>query len=115
MLYNALVNIAVRNSIGEYEIKGFSIFETAKNNFAFSTVEIKNYKNKELVFKVLCPYCSEHHYYKYRINEIIKRDMLIGGCHIMGYPIMFIGNYNYISEKIMQFSQVNKKIMQSSN
>jgi len=110
MLYNALVNIAVRNTIGEYTIKDFNIFEIEKNNSVFSTVDVKNYKNKELVFKVLCPYCSEYHYYKYGINEIIKRDMVIGGCHIMGYPIIFIGNYSYISEKIMQFRKVNKRI-----
>ena len=89
--------------MGQYETKNLTIFEINNMNKQYSNLEIIGNKNKEVTFKIKCPICNKYHYYKYNIVSIMKSEMVIGGCELLGIPIFFIGNNEKVNERINKF------------
>ncbi|WP_127837046.1 hypothetical protein [Clostridium prolinivorans] len=110
MLLTTDISIALKNHYGQYEIKEISLFELNKLKNSFLNLDVRLNKNKEVSFRLKCPLCGEYHYYKYNINEILKRDMVIGGCEILGMPLFFIGDCRKVNWRIKKYNQINKSI-----
>lgn len=108
MLINTHVSIALKNFYGQYDLKRFSLFEINKIHENFTSLRIKIYDNKEIVVKIKCPLCEKHHYYKYNINEFMNRDLIAGGCEVLGMPLFYMGNYNKVSRRVNKYNGINK-------
>lgn len=109
MLFNTDISIALKNFEGFYDLETFSIFETNKISENFTSLEIKNC-NKIISFKVRCPHCGKYHNYKYSINEFIKKELIVGGCEILGLPLFYMGNYNKVNKKVSRHNNINKQL-----
>lgn len=110
MIFETNISIAVVNTTGKYCIKDFSIFDTNKINESFTSLKVNFINNKVLLLKIKCGLCGNIHYYKCDINKLIKKSIIIKGCELLGIPILYMGNRKSIEEKILKYSQVNKKI-----
>lgn len=110
MLLNTEVSFALKNTFGQYEIKDLSLFEMDKVTKDFPGIEMYSNRNKELSFKLRCPLCGENHSYSYSVNDLLKRDMVIGGCENLGMPLFFIGNQVKVHQRIKSFRDVNKNL-----
>ncbi|MDP4143460.1 MAG: hypothetical protein Q8936_03110 [Bacillota bacterium] len=110
MLFNTSVAIALKNSVGQYGIRQITLFQLEKINTLFDNFQAKVVKNKDIVFKVKCPLCGQYHYYRYNFYDLMKREMVIGGCENLGVPVFFIGKEDKVIEKVNKYIEVNKKI-----
>lgn len=110
MIIDTVVSIAFKNCVDKYDIKRFSIFNINDISMHFETIQVKRNNDNEFEFKVKCPICGEEHYYNYKIDNLIKETMVIGGCEKIGVPIFFIGKREKVEEKINKYEEVNKKI-----
>jgi len=110
MLLNTDVSIALKNFYGDYDINRFSLFETNRINENFISLKVKVQNNREIILMVKCPICGKEHYYKYSVNEFVRRKLIIGGCEALGEPLFYIGKYDKVSEKISQFRNINSRI-----
>jgi len=104
------IAIAFKNMKGQYEIEKFSLFEIEKVNTKFPSHEVKINKSKEMIIKVGCPLCGEQHYYKYNLCELIKREMTIGGCEILGLPVFYIGSKEKIEQRVNKYREINRQL-----
>ena len=112
MLFNMDIAMAFKNMKGQYEIEKFSLFEIEKINKKFPSHEMKINKNKEVIIKVSCPLCGEKHYYKYNLSELLKREMTIGGCEILGIPVFYIGGKEKIEQRVNKYIEINKQLFE---
>ena len=114
MLLETSLCIAVKEREGKYNIANINIFQIGNVRALTPSLKISIDKNKNVFFKVLCPFCNESHLYKHNVSEIIKKDMLIGGCPILGFPLIYIGNYKYIKEKTEIYNLINSRMLISN-
>ncbi len=110
MIFETNISIAVINAEGKYYIKDFSIFDTNKINESFTSLRVNSISNGVLSLKIKCELCGSIHYYKYDINKVVKKNIIIGGCELLGLPVFFMGNRKSVEEKILSYNQANKKI-----
>lgn len=110
MLLNTDVSIALKSFYGDYDINIFSLFETNRINENFTSLKVKVQNNRQIILKVKCDLCGKDHYYKYSVNEFIRRKLIVGGCEVLGEPLFYIGNYDKVNQKITQFKNVNRDI-----
>ncbi|GLC29384.1 hypothetical protein [Clostridium omnivorum] len=110
MIFNTDICIALKNLYGQYDVEDFSIFEMEKLARSFPSLEVKLVRNKEVSIKLKCPLCGEEHYYCYNLGDLVKRDMLIGGCEVLGMPLFFIGKKNVVMSRVKKYKEVNKKM-----
>lgn len=110
MLLSTDVSVAVKNFYGHYDINKFSLFETNRINESFTSLKLKVQNNREVVLKVKCPVCGKNHYYRYSVNEFIRRKLIVGGCEVLGEPLFYIGKYDKVNQKINGFKNTNRKI-----
>lgn len=110
MIFDTNIAIALKNSNGEYKIEELTIFEIKSMNVRFPSLRVELYKNNEIVLKVKCPLCGDTHTYHYTINELLKRNMVIGGCEQLALPIFFIGKNEKVIEKVKEHRQTIKSI-----
>lgn len=110
MLLETGMSIAVKNFYGQYEIKDFSLFKMQSSISGFASLEIKINRNKEIAMKIKCPLCGEYHHYHYNINDLIKRDMVMGGCESLGLPLFFMGNKEMVQNRIKKYREVTKNL-----
>jgi len=110
LLCNTGISIAFKNSCDQYEIEQFSLFEVEKVNRRFTSMKVKINRNKEIQFKVKCPLCGEEHHYGYSIGEFIKRDMIIGGCEVLGVPLFYIGDGDKVGKRIKRYREISEEL-----
>ncbi|MCC9293683.1 hypothetical protein ACFHWD_05045 [Clostridium sp. MT-14] len=110
MILQTNISVAARNSEGKYDIKNFSVFDVNKINESFTSLKISLVNNKILLLSVQCELCGNIHYFRYNINYLVRKDIIIGGCEILGFPILYIGNYNVIKNKILKYNEIKEKI-----
>lgn len=104
--------IAFKDIKAQYEIEKFSLFQMGKVNKIFPSCEVKINNGKEMIVKIDCPLCGEQHYYKYNLFELLKREMVIGGCEIIGSPVFFIGGKEKIEERVNKYREINKELFE---
>ncbi|AZV55293.1 hypothetical protein [Clostridium sp. AWRP] len=110
MVFETNISIAIINPEGKYCMKDFSIFDTNKINESFTSLKVSYINNGVLSLKIKCGLCGSIHYYKYNINKVVKKNIIIGGCELLGFPIFCIGNRKSVEEKILRYTRANKKI-----
>lgn len=110
MICNTNLCIAVKNELGQYETKNLTIFEINNIHEKYKNIELIENKNKEVKFKIKCPICNKYHYYNYSILSLMKNEMVIGGCELLGIPVFFIGNNEKVNERVNKYREINKKI-----
>ena len=111
MVFDTNIAIALKNYNGQYKVEELTIFEleSMKTKFAsLSSVEVQ--KGNDLVMKLKCPLCGENHFYHYNTNELLKRNMVIGGCEQLGLPIFLIGKNEKVIEKVKEHRQSIEKV-----
>ncbi|MCI1945290.1 hypothetical protein [Clostridium luticellarii] len=110
MIFETNISIAVKNSREKYDIKNFSIFDINDINESFPSLKISFVNSKILLVGVKCGLCGDIHYYRYSINELIKKAVVIGGCEMLGFPILYIGNYDVIKSRISRHNEIQEKM-----
>lgn len=110
MIFQTDMSIAVKTIEGNYSIKNFSAFNLNKINEESTCLSMSFLNNKILTLKVNCMLCENIHYYKYNISELIRKDITIGGCDVLGFPILYIGNCKAIENEILKYNKANTRI-----
>ncbi|MBV7272359.1 hypothetical protein [Clostridium thailandense] len=109
MVFNTDISIALKDFNGCYVLQKFSIFKINEINKNFSSLGVEVY-NKIICFKIKCPLCGKSHYYKYSINELIRKELSVGGCEALGLPLFYIGRYERVNQIVSMHNNMNKKI-----
>lgn len=91
MIFDTSFSIAIKDNLGKYHIEDFTLFEVEKINEKLNHVKIKINKNREIIINLRCTLCEGNHRYVYNISDLNKTKLIVGGCKILGNPIMFIG------------------------
>ncbi|WP_027623655.1 hypothetical protein [Clostridium lundense] len=110
MLLDSKISIAIKNESGKYIIRSTCFFKLKELNKEITSLNSIKIFNGEILFNIRCPLCGEIHCYKYSLKELVLRDILIGGCDEIGIPIFYIGNYEKIKRKILNYDNINKDI-----
>ena len=110
MIFDTNIAMALKNSKGEYKIEELTIFEIESMNNRFPSLNIELNKGNEIVIMAKCPLCGEGHLYHYNVNELLKRNMVIGGCEQLALPIFFIGKNQKVIQKVTEHRQTIKRI-----
>lgn len=110
MIFDTNIAVALKNCNSEYKIEELTIFEMESMNTRFTSLSVEINKGSEIVLKVKCPLCTDNHFYYYNINDLLKRNMVIGGCEQLALPIFFIGKNLKVIEKVNEHKQTIKRI-----
>lgn len=109
MILETCKTVAVKNNQGGYDIKNISIFEANDFNVCFSLAHSKK-SSKNIIIKVKCPLCCNYHTYKYSTSDFLKRDLIVGGCELIGMPLFYLGNRIKVEQKVNKYNKIEKKI-----
>lgn len=109
MILETCKTVAVKNNQGGYDIKSISIFEANVFNVCFSLTHSKKC-SKNIIIKMKCLLCGNFHTYKYSTADFLKRDLIIGGCELIGMPLFYIGDKIKVEQKVDKYNKIEKKI-----
>ncbi|MFD3158272.1 hypothetical protein ACFIJ5_15720 [Haloimpatiens sp. FM7330] len=109
MVFNTNITIALKNYLNKYNVKTVSLFELEYVCKGFDYLRVK-IKKKEIIFEIQCPLCDQKHFYKYIISDLMKKDMLIGGCEVLNVPLFLVGKEDKIMEKVNKYEHINSEI-----
>lgn len=110
MLVDTSITIAVKNCMAQYDMRKIDVFTLKYISLYFNDLYAECVCSKEIHLKIKCPICGEYHKYEYKIKNLTKGIICIGGCENIGSPIVFLGKSNKVEEKINKYKEVNKKI-----
>jgi len=110
LIFDTNIAMALKNSSGVYNVCEFTIFEMKSMKSKFPSLNVKVSKGNDILIVVKCPLCGEKHFYHYNINELLKRNMVIGGCEQLALPIFLIGKNQKVIEKVNEYRQTIEKI-----
>ncbi|KEH97647.1 hypothetical protein [Clostridium massiliodielmoense] len=110
MIIDTEITIALKNPIGQYDMRRVSIFKINNIGNIFKFLEVIEVSKKQIGFRIQCPICGEYHYYTYKSMSFIKGSMTICGCEKLGDPIFFIGQKEKVEDKINKYREVNENI-----
>lgn len=110
MLYNTELKIAFKDTDSRYNMVDTSIFELASTSEHLPNFQSKITKSKEIQVKIKCPICGDYHEARYGIRELLKKQLIIGGCEVTGSPVYYLGKPIKISKYISKYNEVNNKI-----
>jgi len=110
LIFDTNIAIALKNSSGVYKVYELTIFEIENMKFKFPSLNVKVDKGNEILIKLKCPLCGENHFYHYKINELLKMNMVIGGCEQLALPIFLIGKNKKVIEKVNEYRETIEKI-----
>ena len=109
LIFDTNIAMALKNSNGEYRVYEMTIFEIESMKTRFPSLSVKLHQGNEISIVVKCSLCGENHFYNYNINELLKRDMVIGGCEQLALPIFLIGKNQKVIEKVNEHRETIKK------
>ncbi len=110
MLINTDIYFALKDVDGHYIKMHNTVFKLNNLYQEYSLIEIKMQGKRRIVFKIKCPICDEYHYYIYKINDIINKDVIIMGCEKIGCPVMYMGKKEQVLSIIKKQEQIFKDI-----
>ena len=110
MILDTNIAMALKESNGQYKVEELTIFELECMKSKFPCLHVKIRKGSEMLIKVKCSLCGEYHSYHYNINELLKTNMVIGGCEQLALPIFFIGKNEKVIKKVNEHRQTIEKI-----
>lgn len=110
MIFDTNIAMALKNSNGQYEVEELTIFEIESMNAKFPSLNIELHKGNEIAIVAKCSLCGEYHNYSYSINELLKRNMVIGGCEQLALPIFLIGKNKKVIVKVNEYRQTIEEI-----
>lgn len=110
MIFDTNIAMALKNSNGQYEVEELTIFEIESMNTRFPSLNIEFHRGNEIAIEVKCSLCGESHIYNYSIIELLKRNMVIGGCEQLALPIFLIGKNSKVIAKVNEHRQTIEKI-----
>ncbi len=110
MIIQTELGIAIKNTFGKYELIDFSLFNTSKINEYELGLTINKSNKGSIVITAKCHICNNIHKYNYNIDEFLKREIIVGGCEILGIPLFYIGNKSTIEERVYKQNQIFDKI-----
>ena len=110
MIFDTNIAMALKNSDGQYKVCELTIFEIESMKTRFPSLNVELHKGNEILIKVKCCLCGEYHFYHYNVNELLRRNMVIGGCEQLGLPIFLIGKNQKVIEKVNQHRETIEKI-----
>ena len=110
MIFDTNIAMALKNSSGQYKLEQLTIFEIERMKTKFPSLNVNVNNGNEILIKVKCPLCGEYHFYHYNINELLKRNMVIGGCEQLALPIFLIGKNQKVIEKVNEYRQTIEEI-----
>ncbi|MCJ7690588.1 MAG: hypothetical protein MUO60_14915 [Clostridiaceae bacterium] len=110
MIFDTNIAMALKDSNGQYRVCELTIFEIESINTRYTSLNLKVNNGNEIVIKVKCSLCGEDHSYNYNVKELLKRDMVIGGCEQLALPIFFIGKNKKVIEKVNEHRKTIEKI-----
>lgn len=109
LVYNTDICIAYKDERGVYKFDHTSIFNLY-NISKKLPVESFNKNGKSIRFTVKCSMCDGEHSYEYQINELMKHEMIIGGCEVLNKPIFILGKPMKVLNFIKQYNKINKEV-----
>lgn len=110
MLYNFDIRIAVKDSRNCYKSYDLSIFKLKSISDYLPSVNAKINRSKKIYVRYNCPICGEEHECNYNIKDLLRKQLIIGGCDITGSPVYFIGNPIKVSKYISKYNEINNKV-----
>jgi hypothetical protein len=110
LIFDTNIAMALKDSNGRYKVEELTIFEFESMKTRFPSLKVEFYKSNDILIKVKCPLCSEHHLYHYNVNELMRRNMVIGGCEQLALPIFLIGKNQKVIEKVNEHRHTIEKI-----
>jgi hypothetical protein len=110
MILETCKTIALKNNEGGYDIKNISVFEANDFNVFFSLTHSRNNNSKNIIIRVRCPLCGSYHTYNYKTTDFIKRELIVGGCELIGMPLFYIGNKLKVEQRVNKYNKIEKKI-----
>lgn len=109
MILNTKVTIAYKNDLGFYNVKNVNVFRLG-NEDPFASFKLSIYRRKEFLIRAKCPLCGEYHNYRFNIYSLLTKGIAIGGCDIVGEPIVIIGKERNVIDLIDKYKEVNIRI-----
>jgi hypothetical protein len=109
LVYNTDVCIAYKNKQGVYGFDHTSMFNLYDISKRFPIEGFKK-QGKTIRFEVKCSICDEKHIFEYQINDLINREMIIGGCEVVNKPILVLGKPMKVLNFIRKYNEINKEI-----
>jgi len=110
LTFDTNIAMAVKDCNGRYNVVEMTIFELESIKTKFPSLNVELHKGNEILIELKCSLCGEYHSYHYNINELLKTNMLIGGCEQLALPIFFIGKNEKVIEKVNEHRQTAEKI-----
>lgn len=110
MLYNTELRIAIKDVENRYNSMDTSVFQLENFENHLPNFQLRITKPKEIDIDIKCPICGECHESKYSLSDLIRKQMIIGGCEVTGLPIYFIGKPIKVSKYINRYNEINNKI-----
>ncbi len=110
MLYNFVIRLAVKDLSNCYKSYDLSIFKLKSISDYLPNINVTITKAKRILVRYNCPICGEEHEISYNIKDLIRKQLIIGGCDITGSPVYFIGQPIKVSKYISKYNEINSKI-----
>lgn len=92
-----------------YNMKKVNIFSLTEKDNIFKEINISKKSNGEISFSTLCSICGEYHVYNISLKSLIKKNVLILGCKVLGTPIIILGKKEEVENLVLHHNFVNYK------
>ena len=110
MVIQTELGTAIKNPFGKYELIDFSLFNICKINEYELGLKINKINKWNIEITIKCNICNNIHKYNYNIDEFLKREIIVGGCEILGIPLFYIGNKSTVEERVYKQNKIFDKI-----
>ncbi|CAM2755694.1 hypothetical protein HAHI6034_04270 [Hathewaya histolytica] len=107
---NMDLTLALKKNDNNYDINDINLFNLKENNIYGQKIKIYKNKNGDITFQVFCNMCEEEHIYILNLKSVLKKDVSILGCHLLGIPLVIIGKKEVVNKLALHHNYMNYKI-----